>query len=126
MKFALLLLLASSILSAETVSVSLKKHFWPDGEGTLDIDRQGITYKAADGKQQLHWGWLDIQYFDRISRKEFVLLTYKDQRLLLGRDREYRFVVTRGELSDDRPGRLSEHAAASRKIFCSSALRDFQ
>ena len=101
MKSALLLLLASSVLSAETLSVTLKKRFWPDGEGSLAIDSQGFSYKATDGKQQLHWGWLDIQYFDRISRQEFVLRTYQDQRLLLGRDREYRFVVTGGELSDD-------------------------
>jgi len=109
MRRVILFLLFSAVLSAETFPATWKKALWFDGKGTLEIDDQGITYVANNHKQRLHWGWLDIQYFDRVSRKEFVLLTYKDQRLLLGRDREYRFVITRGELSDALFGMISSH-----------------
>jgi hypothetical protein len=95
-----MLLALCTLLSADTFPATLKKSLWRDGKGTLEISDQGITYAANNKKQNLHFGWLDIQYFDRVSPKEFVVLTYKDQRLLLGRDREYRFIVSQGELSD--------------------------
>ncbi|MDQ2950462.1 MAG: hypothetical protein M3Y27_31735 [Acidobacteriota bacterium] len=69
--------------------------------GTIEINDQSIAYSANNRKQNnLRFAWLDIQYFDRVSPNEFVVLTYKDQRLLLGRDREYHFIITQGELSD--------------------------
>ena len=71
-----------------------------DREGTVEINDQGITYTAPHTKHgpqwlgiqhvghaldrldnrphSLSWKWVDIQYFDRISRKEFVVLTYQD------------------------------------------------
>ena len=109
MKYLILFLAFSAALSAETFSVTLKRTLWRDGRGTVAIDDQGIAYTANNNKRHLRWGWLDIQYFDRVSRKEFVVLTYKDQRLLLGRDREYRFVIAGGELSDELFAMVSHH-----------------
>jgi hypothetical protein len=109
MKQVILLLAFSLALSAETFPAALKKTLWFNGKGTVEINDQGIAYTSNNHKQRLHWGWLDIQYFDRISRKEFVVLTYKDQRLLLGRDREYRFVLTGGELSGELFAMISSH-----------------
>lgn len=131
MKNALLLLAFGGLLSAETFSVNLVKPLWRDGKGTLEIDDQGITYTAkekkrgsdrlgiqrfgralnrlADRPPSLSWKWLDIQYFDRLSRKEFVVLTYKDDWRFLGRDREYRFRLEQGELTDALFQRISRH-----------------
>jgi hypothetical protein len=99
MRFAILLLGFGALLSAETFSVALVKPLWRDGKGTLEINDQGITY-TVNAKKQMSWKWLDIQYFDRLSRREFVILTYKDDWKFLGRDKQYHFRITRGELSD--------------------------
>ncbi len=124
-------LAASAALSAATFPARLEKPLWPDREGTLDIDAEGITFTAPVVKRgaewmglqhvgheldklhnrphRLAWKWLDIQYFDRISRKEFVVLTYKDDWRFLGRDEQFRFRITRGELSDALFREISRH-----------------
>lgn len=100
MKYLLLLIASTALLCAETYPVIHKKNLWPDGKGTVEIGPDGIRYTAQKEKDNRNWTWLDIQYFERISPKEFVVLTYQDQRRYLGRDKEYRFVITQGELSD--------------------------
>jgi hypothetical protein len=109
MKHLALLLTLGSIASAETFPVTLEKTFWRDGKGTVEIGDQGITFTAAKKKQSRDWKWLDIQYFDRISSKEFVVLTYEDDPRLLGRDKQFRFRIMRGELSDALFASISAH-----------------
>ena len=131
MKYALLLLALSGLMSAETFKAVLVKPAWPDREGVLAIYDRGITFTAketkegadylgmkrtgraldrlADRPKNLSWTWLDIQYFDRISRKEFVVLTYKDDWRFLGRDKEYRFRLTEGELDHALLQRIRRH-----------------
>lgn len=99
MKYAILLLGVGALLSAETFPVVLVKPLWRDGKGTLEIDDQGVTYRA-NAKKRMSWKWLDIQYFDRLSRREFVILTYKDDWKFLGRDKQFHFRITKGELGD--------------------------
>lgn len=122
MKHVLLFLAFGGLLSAESFQATLVKPVWRDGHGLLEISDQGIAYTAkgapngsdwlglqhtarvfdrlANRPPSLSWTWLDIQYFDRLSRKEFVVVTYKDDWRFLGRDREYRFRLRNGELSD--------------------------
>lgn len=122
MRHTFLLLASCAILSAETFPATLEKPLWPDREGTVEINDRGITYTAPhvkhgaqwlgiqhighaldrlrDRPYSTSWRWLDIQYFDRISPNEFVVLTYKDDWRFAGRDREYRLRLTKGELTD--------------------------
>ena len=122
MKHSVLLLAFGAVLSAETFPAKLEKPLWPDREGTVEINDQGITFTAPHSKHgpqwlgiqhvghaldridnrphSLSWKWDDIQYFDRISRKEFVVLTYRDDWRFFGRDQQYRFRLTDGELTD--------------------------
>ncbi|MEO8129159.1 MAG: hypothetical protein ABJF23_06600 [Bryobacteraceae bacterium] len=109
MKYPALLLAFCAVLSAETFPARLERPLWPDQDGTVEINDQGIAYSADNKKQSLGFAWPDIQYFDRVSPNEFVVLTYKDQRLLMGRDREYRFIITQGELSDALFAMISNH-----------------
>ena len=73
----------------ETFPAKLEKPLWPDRDGTVEINDQGITYTAPHAKHgpqwlgvqhvghaldrldnrphSLSWKWDDIQYFDRIS-----------------------------------------------------------
>jgi hypothetical protein len=107
MRYAILLLAFGALLSADTFQVVLVKPFWRDGRGTLEINDEGITY-SANAKKHVSWKWLDIQYFDRLSRNEFVIVTYRDDWKLLGRDKEYHFRITKGELSDALFDRISK------------------
>jgi hypothetical protein len=97
----LFVILSIPLLQAETFSVAQPKTLWRDGRGKVNITAEGISYEGVKKKENRTWKYLDIQYFDRISRKEFVILTYQDRKRYLGRDREYRFVITNGELTDD-------------------------
>ncbi len=131
MKLTILLLAFGTLLSAETFPARLEKPLWPDRQGTVEINDLGITYTAPNTKHgpqwlgldhvgheldrvanrphSLSWKWIDIQYFDRISPKEFVVLTYQDDWRFLGRDREYRFRLTEGVLSDSLFRNISSH-----------------
>ena len=101
MKYLLMLLLLARPLAAETFSVIHEKTLWRDGRGKIEITDKGIDFIAEKGKDSRSWNYEDIQYFDRISSKEFTILTYKDDRMLLGRDKQYRFLITEGELTEN-------------------------
>jgi len=90
----------ASLLAAQTFDVIHKKPYWPDGHGQMHIGDDAIEFEAREKENSRRWPYLDIQHFDRISEREFVILSYEDQRWKLGRDREFRFVLTSGELSD--------------------------
>lgn len=101
MKTILMILLCVSPLAAQTLPVIHVKSLWPDERGQLEITDSGIAFRPADGKDTRFWKFEDIQTLDRIDRREFVLLSYEDENLLLGRDREFRFRILEGELSDE-------------------------
>jgi hypothetical protein len=109
MRHLVLLLTFVSILPGETFSVILEKTLWRDGKGMVEIDDQGITYTAPKKEHSRNWKWLDIQYFDRVSPTEFVVLTYEDDKHLLGRDKQYHFRITQGELSNALFASISGH-----------------
>jgi len=84
-----------------------KKPLWPDSSGTLVISDRGIEFRQKDKDEARHWTYQDIQYLDRVSPTEIVLLTYEDAPWRLGRDRQYRFVLTSGAISDELFERIS-------------------
>jgi hypothetical protein len=101
MKSILMILLWISPLAAQTLPVLHVKALWPDERGQIEITDTGIAYRPDDGKTARFWKFEDIQSLDRLGPREFVLLSYDDERLLLGRDKEYRFRILAGELSDE-------------------------
>lgn len=101
MKPLIIVLLFAQTLAAQTLPVSLKRSFWPDTPGELSITEEGIAFRETNKEESPAWAYRDIQSFDRISKTEFVILSYEDQRWKLGRDRPYHFKVTSGELSDE-------------------------
>src|SRR3989304_6922082 len=101
MRLALAFLLFAEVLAAQTFPAVQKKRFWPDARGEIRITENGIEFQKAGEEALLRWSYPDIQHFDRLSRTEFVVLTYEDQRWKLGRDRRYHFQVTSGELTNE-------------------------
>ncbi|MEZ5352898.1 MAG: hypothetical protein R2762_09710 [Bryobacteraceae bacterium] len=107
MKSALLCIVLVGSLYGETLTVVQEKTLWRDAHGLVHIGEQGIVYESAKEDESRAWSYNDIQYFDRISRKEFVILTYEDRKRYLGRDRQYHFTITEGELTADLFRRVS-------------------
>jgi hypothetical protein len=101
MKYLLILLLLARPLGAETFNVIHKKALWWDGKGKIEINDEGIAYVADKKEESRAWKYEDIQYFDRISGKEFTILSYEDSSILLGRDKQYHFLITEGELTTE-------------------------
>jgi hypothetical protein len=99
-RLVLLLLCGVAGLAAQTFDVIHKKPHWPNGQGRIHISEEAITFEARKEKNSRSWSYTDIQHFDRVSKSEFVILSYEDQKWKLGRDREFRFVISSGELTD--------------------------
>jgi len=101
MRFAITLLAFSQLLAAQTFPAVQEKRLWPDARGEIRITENGMEFQKAGEEAVLRWAYPDIQHFDRVSRTEFVLLSYEDAGWRkLGRDRQFRFRITSGELSD--------------------------
>jgi hypothetical protein len=100
MKYLMALLFFAQPLAAQTLSVIQEKNLWRDGKGIIEITTNGIAYKADKAKDSRNWKYQDIQYFDRISSKEFTILSYEDNHLLLGRDKQYHFRIIKGEMTE--------------------------
>jgi len=57
--------------------------------GTLTVDENGVRFTGAK-KHAWSWKYEDIQQL-RLSPESIYILTYKDSKLRLGKDREYNF-----------------------------------
>ena len=100
MRLIALFLFCAAMLAAQTFNVIHKKPLWPDGHGRVEISEEAIVFEAREKENSRRWTYTDIQHFDRISTKEFVILSYEDEKWKLGRDRTFHFVLTSGELTD--------------------------
>ncbi len=105
----ILLFHVAAALAAQTFDVVHKKPLWPDGHGRIEISEEGVAFEAQERENSRRWTYTDIQHFDRISTKEFVILSYEDQKWKLGRDRAFHFVLTSGELSDEVMRKITMH-----------------
>lgn len=87
--------LSGSALAADrTLHVRHDHDPWGDCTGELTIDSNGIRYRSDDKEEHNRdWTWTDIQSVDRLSADRFSILTYEDQKWLLGRDRPWDFTV---------------------------------
>lgn len=69
--------------------------------GMLSITAEGVRFAeiGGKGKHQHNWTWADIQQFEVGDARRVRVLSYSDQRLLAGRDKEFEFTL-------DAPGDL--------------------
>src|SRR5688572_17453114 len=68
------------------------QHAMRDGPGALSTTAEGIAFTET-GKRPKHsrsWRWQDIQQLE-LTPERLRILTYEDQKLQAGRDREYVF-----------------------------------
>ncbi len=70
---------------------------WGACRGSLVFSEAGIEYESRHEKHSRQFSWGDIQSFDRISDNRFSILTWEDQKWILGLDRKFDFTVPPGE-----------------------------
>lgn len=106
MRFAVLLLGMVWALAGQDLTalgpwpVTHERALWRDAEGTLAMNAEGLRFARAsrkDGEDKaLALGWNDIQQLT-VSEGALEVVTYRDVRWQLGRDRQFRFELRRGE-----------------------------
>lgn len=70
-------------------------HLRKSGAGALTIDEAGIAYQESAEDKKKHawrWAWSDVQQLT-IEPRRLTVLTYQDNRWMLGADREQRFAL---------------------------------
>ncbi len=119
----LLLLLAVSpaLLPAAETSFDVIHHktLFPNGHGVLSISDEGIRFEAKDADNSRSWKYLDIQFLDRVSPTELVVLTFEDVRRFAGLDKRYRFELVSGEIGNDLFAQMSRRLGrpVSNRVF---------
>src|SRR5262245_60266229 len=85
--------------------------------GTLVITPEGIEYRTSQKNESRSWRYKDIQQIKIESPTEIEILTYEDQRQMLGRDRIFRFRLLEGKITAEVSSLLV--AKASRPVATS-------
>ena len=75
---------------------------WGKCLGEMIISPSGIEFRSGNDDHSINWDWHAIQTVDRKSTFEFTVLSYRDQKWLIGRDRPFDFTVIEGQgLTDE-------------------------
>jgi len=107
-----LILWAAAMASAAQFPVR-HEHRQDHCKGVLTVDEQGVSF-AGPKKHRWSWKYQDIRQLT-LSPDRVVVVTYKDDKLLLGADRTYRFTgkVPAGELYALLKNRLDQRFVAA-------------
>ena len=82
------MILAATLASATQFTVR-HEHLRGGCAGTMTVDENGVRFTGAK-KHAWSWKYEDIQEL-RLAPESIYILTYKDSKLRLGKDREYNF-----------------------------------
>ncbi len=97
--------------STERRFAAVHGHTLRDCRGTLVIDPAGIRYEAGRESDTRAWSWTDIRELRVESARELSLVTYEDQKRLLGRNRVFHFRLTDGDITPALAQELATWAA---------------
>jgi hypothetical protein len=75
------------------------RHTFKNCSGELVFRNDRLEYFTANAKHAREWKYQDIQQLGLLDAKEILVLTYEDQKFKFGKDRGFRFTVTKGEVS---------------------------
>jgi hypothetical protein len=95
-------ILVTSYGLGQTLKVRHDHDPWGGCEGELVITTSGVEFRTEKEGHSRSWTWEDIQTVDRYSPQKFTVLTYADQKILLGRDQPFDFTVLEGDGLDDK------------------------
>lgn len=95
-------LLNADQLYAEKFTFAVRHdHLFGSCHGKLIISEKGIEYDTDNKEDRRLWSYQDIQRIDIVSKQAINILTYEDQKIKLGADREFKFVLTEGAITSD-------------------------
>jgi len=100
--FASVFLLAPVIAAAQSFEFPVERErLLQNHRGMLVITPDGIEYRTSQKSESRSWRYTDIQQIKIESPTELEVLTYEDQRRMLGRDRIYRFRLLEGKITPE-------------------------
>jgi hypothetical protein len=88
-KAASCLILAGAVWAQAAQFTVRHEHLRGGCAGTMTVDENGVSFTGAK-KHAWRWKYEDIQEL-RLAPESIHILTYKDSKLRLGKDREYNF-----------------------------------
>jgi len=107
----LLIFFAVNTASAQSYEISVKhEHTFRDCVGTLVITPERIEYKTAHKQDARVWRYTDLRQIKIASPTSIELVSYEDQKRMLGRDRAFRFKLLEGEITSEISALLIERA----------------
>jgi cupredoxin-like protein len=110
--FASVFLLLPVMAAAQSLEFPVERErMFRNHRGTLVITPDGIEYRTNEKNESRSWRYKDIQQIKIESPTEFEILTYEDQRRMLGRDRIFRFRLLEGKITPEVSALLVAKAA---------------
>jgi Ni/Co efflux regulator RcnB len=99
---ALTFFLAPKLVAAQSFEFPVERErIFRNHQGTLVITTDGIEYRTAQKNESRSWRYTEIQQIKIESPTELEILTYEDQRRMLGRDRIFRFRLLEGKITPE-------------------------
>lgn len=94
--------LAPQLVSAQKFEFSVEhQHTLRNCRGTLTITSSKIEYTTTHEKDSRSWFYRDIRQIKVASSTMLEIVTYEDQRRMLGRDRIFRFRLLSGQITPE-------------------------
>ncbi len=110
--FASVFLLLPVIAAAQSFEFPVEcERMFRNHRGTLVITPDGIEYRTSQKNESRSWRYKDIQQIKIVSPTVLEILTYEDQRRMLGRDRIFRFRLLEGKITAEVSALLVAKAA---------------
>jgi hypothetical protein len=107
----LLIFFAVNPASAQSYEIPVEhEHTFRDCRGTLVIKPEGIEYRTARKEDARAWRYTDLRQIKIESPKSIELVSYEDQKRMLGRDRVFKFKALEGEITSEIGHLLVERA----------------
>lgn len=95
-------LLAPKLVSAQSFGFPVEhQHTFRNCRGTLTITLDKIEYKTTHKKDSRSWQYVDIRQIKVESPTALEIVTYEDQRRMLGRDRIFKFRLLEGHITPE-------------------------
>jgi plastocyanin domain-containing protein len=100
--FASVFFLAPGMAAAQSFEFPVEQErLLRNHRGTLVVTPDGIEYRTTQKDESRSWRYIDIQQIKIESPTELEILTYEDQRRMLGRDRIFKFRLLEGKITPE-------------------------
>src|SRR6266516_7421272 len=97
--FLTFLAFGSGAVAAQDFEFAVRHHHTlKDCRGVLKFTGDGVEYRTAHAKDSRTWKYSELRVIKVDSPIEITVLTYEDQKRLLGKDRAFAFTPLEGKV----------------------------